>query len=88
MGLRGALRKKIVNMRKSRKTEYPHVEIREPKNLVIFPSFKKTTEIDIKYPLLEPFVYAHIRWDAQKRGLVYDVIEPLLSKNEKDVDTS
>jgi len=85
MGLRGALREKIVNRRKSRKTEYPHVEIREPKNLVIFPSFKKTTEIDIKYPLLEPFVYAHIRWDAQKRGLVYDVIEPLLSKNEKDV---
>lgn len=85
MGVRGLLRNKIENIRKMGKMEYPHIEIKEPKNLVIFPSLKRATQIDIKYPLLEPFVYAHIRWDSKKRGLVYEVIEPYLSKNEKGI---
>ncbi len=83
MGFRGALRKRIENAGK--KTEYPHVEIKEPKNLVVFPSSQRTTETDIKYPLIEPFVYAHIRWDQQKKGLVYDVIEPVLSRSENEI---
>jgi flagellar protein FlaI len=85
MGFRGKLREKIVNIRKFSKIEYPHLEIREPKNFIIFPSFKKPSEIDIKYPLLEPFVYAHIRWEPRKRGLVYEVVEPCLSNNEKEI---
>jgi flagellar protein FlaI len=85
MDIRGALRKKIEGARKLRGVEYPHVEIKEPKHLIIFPAFKKATEIDLKYPLLEPFVYAHIRWDQQKRGLFYEVLEPILSKNEREI---
>jgi flagellar protein FlaI len=85
MGLRGSLRKKLAGVRKLGGIEYPHVEIKEPKHLIIFPAFKKATEIDLKYPLLEPFVYAHIRWDQQKRGLFYEVLEPSLSKNEREI---
>ena len=85
MNLRGALRKKIGAVRKLGGIEYPHIEIKEPKHLIIFPAFKKATEIDLKYPLLEPFVYAHIRWDQQKRGLFYEVLEPSLSKNEREM---
>lgn len=85
MGIRGLLRNKIDGMRKMGKMEYPHIEIKEPKNLIIFPSLKRATEIDLKYPLLEPFVYAHVRWDRKKKGLIYEVVEPYLSKNEKGV---
>ncbi len=85
MGLRGALREKIERVKNIGKVKYPLVEIKEPKHLIIFPSFKKATEIDVKYPLLEPFVYAHIRWDPEKRGMVYHVKEPYLSKKERDI---
>ncbi len=72
MNLRGVLREKIEKMRRIGKVKYPIVKIKEPRNLIVFPSLKKTTKIDIKYPLLEPFVYAHIKWDSNKKGLVYD----------------
>ncbi len=85
MNLRGALREKIEKIRTAGRIKYPRVEIREPRHLIIFPSFKKATEIDVKYPLLEPFVYAHIKWNHEKKGLVYHVIEPGLSKNEKEI---
>ncbi|UCC91526.1 MAG: type II/IV secretion system ATPase subunit [Candidatus Aenigmatarchaeota archaeon] len=85
MGLRGALREKIERLKSIGKVKYPLVKIKEPKHLIIFPSFKKATEIDIRYPLLEPFVYAHIKWDPKKRGMVYYVKEPYLSKKEEDI---
>lgn len=85
MGLKGALRKKIDRIREIGKVKYPTVKIKEPKHLIIFPSLKKPTKIDIKYPLLEPFVYAHIKWNPEKKSLVYRVIEPDLSKKERDV---
>ncbi|NIO21484.1 MAG: secretion system protein E [Candidatus Aenigmarchaeota archaeon] len=85
MTLRGALREKIDRMKGKGRVEYPVVEIKEPKHLIIFPSLKKMTEVDIKYPLLEPFVYAKIKWDAEKKGLVYNIIEPKLSEREVKV---
>jgi flagellar protein FlaI len=85
MGIRGLLRNKIANARKIGKMDYPQIEIREPKNLIIFPSLNKATEIDVKYPLLEPFVYAHIRWDSKKKGLIYEIVEPFLSKKEREI---
>ncbi|MEE9322941.1 MAG: type II/IV secretion system ATPase subunit [Candidatus Aenigmarchaeota archaeon] len=85
MGIRGMLREKIEKVKRIGKVKYPIVKIKEPRNLIIFPSLKKATEIDIRYPLLEPFVYAHIKWDSDKRGLVYHVVEPSLSKKEVGV---
>jgi flagellar protein FlaI len=85
MNLRGLLREKIDRIRRVGRVKYPTVEIKEPKHLIIFPSLKKTTKIDIKYPLLEPFVYGHIKWDPKKKGLVYHVIEPVLSKKEEGI---
>jgi len=85
MKLRGALRDKIDRLKGKGRVKYPVVKIREPKHLIVFPSFKKMTEVDVKYPLLEPFVYARIFWDKEKRGLVYDLIEPELSEKEEKV---
>ncbi|NIO22435.1 MAG: secretion system protein E [Candidatus Aenigmarchaeota archaeon] len=82
MRLRGALREKIDKLKGKGKVKYPLVKIKEPKHLIVFPSIKKMTNVDIKYPLLEPFVYARIKWNPEKRGLVYNIIEPILSKKE------
>ncbi len=85
MALRGALRKKIEALTSKRKVEYPVVRVKEPRHLIIFPSTKAFAKIDIKYPLLEPFVYARIKWEQKKRGLVYHIIEPKLSKKEEGI---
>jgi len=82
MNLRGALRKKLEKI-KLGKLKYPHIEIKEPKYFISLPNFKKATDVDVKYPLLEPFVYAHIKWDQDKKGLVYELIEPEFSEEER-----
>jgi len=84
MNLRGALRKKLERLRFKEDIKYPSVYIREPKNLIVFKNIKKASEVDIKYTLLEPFVKAHIKWDSEKKSLVYKLLEPKLTKNETE----
>ena len=49
-----------------------------------FPKGDKKT-IDFKYPLIAPYAYAHIYWDASSEELVYDVEEPELVSEEKKI---
>ena len=50
-----------------------------------FPSVVDAIQIDIKYPLVDPYAFAHIYWDKQNDELVYQVEEPILTINEKKV---
>lgn len=84
MNLRGALREKIDKFREIGKVKYPSVQIKEPRHLIVFPSVKSTSKIDVKYPLLQPFVHARIKWDSEKKRLTYNIKEPALSKEEQD----
>ncbi len=51
------------------------------------------TKIDIVYPLTPPkpkegeeiYAYAHIRWNPNKNVLIYEVVEPILSKADKEL---
>lgn len=85
MDLRGALRKKIDELRDIGVEEYPDVIIKEPGHLIVLPSSKESSKIDVKYPLLEPFAEARVRWEPEKKSLVYDVIEPDLTKKERGI---
>lgn len=85
MGLRGLLRKKIDRIRERGKIKYPDLLIKEPKHFIILPSSKDFANIDLKYPLLEPFVYANIKWVSSRKSLVYDIIEPELTPQEKKI---
>ncbi|MBN2043251.1 MAG: type II/IV secretion system ATPase subunit [Candidatus Aenigmarchaeota archaeon] len=85
MNLRGVLRGKIEKIMFKRKVKYPSITLKEPRHLIFFPKKIKASEIDIKYPLLEPFIYAHIKWNTEKKALAYDVIEPVLDKKEKEI---
>jgi archaeal flagellar protein FlaI len=42
-------------------------------------------QIDIKYPLLAPYAYAHIKWDKDNQELTYKLEEPDLELSEKRV---
>ena len=49
---------------------------------VAFPSKKDTKSINITYPLLPPFAYAHIFYDESIGSLIYSLTEPRLSERE------
>ena len=46
------------------------------------PSLQDTTRINVRYPLIEPYAYAHIYWDQATNELVYQVEEPPLNESE------
>jgi len=41
-------------------------------------------KIDVRYPLIEPYAYAVIKWNKEEQALTYTVIEPPLTKEEKE----
>ncbi|MCX6709789.1 MAG: type II/IV secretion system ATPase subunit [Candidatus Woesearchaeota archaeon] len=53
--------------------------------LIVLPEFRNIDGIDIRYPLISPYAFAHIFWDSNKKELVYDVEEYTLSETEKEL---
>lgn len=53
--------------------------------LIKLKQFTDKTLIDIRYPLMPPFAYAHIYWDDDGKELIYKVEEPILDDAEKEV---
>lgn len=49
------------------------------------PSIPDKQKINFKYPLIEPYAYAHIYWDFQSNELVYYVEEPQLDDAERNL---
>jgi len=49
------------------------------------PTVKDKTKLNIRYPLIAPFAYAHIFWDEKTHELVYQVEEPVLNADEQRV---
>ncbi len=49
------------------------------------PFLKKATDktkIDVRYPLISPFAFAHIYWDRKNSELIYEIEEPVLNDEE------
>ncbi len=65
----------------------PEVEfsIEKSPEIPVLPDFNSKREIDVKYPLLAPHSYAHIHWDDNENEVIYEVIEPSLSNEEKKI---
>ena len=49
------------------------------------PEIKEKEKIDVKYVLIEPYVYAHISWDKENNELVYNIEEPALDEKEAGI---
>jgi len=63
--------------------QYPRVPI--DFNPVVPPlqKVKDKTKIDVRYPLVSPFSFAHIYWDPKIYELIYDIEEPILDAQEE-----
>jgi flagellar protein FlaI len=67
------------------KIELPGFKLAKPTRIFEFPEVKDITKVNITYPLIEPFAYANIKWDEKEKQLVYYVIEPSLTEEEKKI---
>ena len=45
-------------------------------------NIKDKTQIDVRYCLISPFVFAHIYWDAKAYEIVYKIEEPEIDLRE------
>jgi flagellar protein FlaI len=64
----------------------PGFQIKKSTRIVEFPKkIDDVTKINIIYPLIEPFVYAHIRPSPYSKELIYTVLEPEMTDAEKDI---
>lgn len=60
---------------------YPTINLNPP-----IPAIKKIedkTQINVRYPLISPYAYAHIYWNEKTSELVYDIEEPLMNEQER-----
>jgi len=55
------------------------------KEIPPLPDYKTKEEIDVKYPLIPPYAYAHIHWDEEAGEVKYDIKEPELSERENKI---
>ncbi|MCC5994587.1 MAG: hypothetical protein LM587_03295, partial [Candidatus Aenigmarchaeota archaeon] len=66
-----------------KKVELPGFLIKKVASMQELPSVENVTSLNITYPILEPFAYVNIKWDDSQKMLIYNVIEPELSEDEK-----
>jgi len=43
------------------------------------------SQLDITYDLIKPYASVHIYWDSEYHELVYEILEPSLDENEKNI---
>jgi len=82
-GLRGILYKRMKESEKQEDKILPGFAIQKSSRIIEFPSIDDLTKINITYPLIEPFAYAHVIWNPEKKELLYDIVEPQLTEDEK-----
>jgi flagellar protein FlaI len=83
MVLKGSLYRKLKKIKKQEVEISPEFSVEKPQKMVELPSATGVTELDITYPLIEPFVHAHVKWNEIEKQLRYEVIEPKLNEEEK-----
>jgi archaeal flagellar protein FlaI len=70
-------------MEKSKIQNYPRVEIDFNPKIPPLKKVKEKTEINVRYPLISPFTFAHIYWDSKAYEVKYEIEEPILTMEEK-----
>jgi flagellar protein FlaI len=63
--------------------DYPQVAIDFTPKIPPLKKIKDKSKIDIRYCLVSPFAYVHIYWDPKEYEVLYEIEEPLLSKEEE-----
>jgi flagellar protein FlaI len=81
--LRGLFYRKIIEKEERAVKDLPGFSIEKPKRIIELPKAEDVTKLNVIYPLLEPFIYVNVKWDPEIKELVYNVIEPELTEEEK-----
>ncbi len=63
--------------------DYPQVAIDFTPKIPPLKKIKDKTKIDVRYCLISPFTYVHIYWNPKKYEVMYEIEEPLLTKEEE-----
>ena len=53
--------------------------------LITLPPFEQKKTINVRYPLMPPYAFVHLYWDAKTNELMYKVEEPVLDDVEKEL---
>jgi len=54
-------------------------------DVITLPDLKDAKTLNVRYPLMPPYAYAHVYWDDAEHELVYDLEEPFLDSKEKEI---
>lgn len=61
------------------------IKINLNQNVPALPKIADKTKINIRYTLISPYVSVHIYWDRKYEELIYNIEEPILDDNEKNL---
>ncbi|WEL19957.1 type II/IV secretion system ATPase subunit [Candidatus Nanohalococcus occultus] len=88
MSLLGNLKDKLGSNSTKKASDYDmedlDFDISTEKDVKITQKAEKLADIDVKYPLIKPFAYAHIQWDAEEKEVVYNLEEPNLDEEDQE----
>lgn len=80
--MQGSLFKKL---EKEQTIVLPEFSIKKSAIAMEFPKKMDIRNVNIIYPLLEPFTYANIKWNPEIKELVYNLVEPELDEKEAEL---
>lgn len=61
------------------------IEINLNPGIPALPRVEDKTRLNVRYTLISPYVSVHIFWDRKQGELIYELEEPVLNENEKDL---
>ncbi len=63
--------------------QYPLVAIDFTPRIPPIKKIKDKAKIDVRYCVISPFAYIHIYWDPKEYEVIYEIEEPILTKEEE-----
>ncbi|MFH1064213.1 MAG: type II/IV secretion system ATPase subunit [Candidatus Woesearchaeota archaeon] len=53
--------------------------------IIKLPPYDQRRTLNVRYPLIPPYAYAHIYWDDEQNELIYSIEEPVLDETEREL---
>ncbi|GEM_PF-1492195 len=75
--------KSILETKKSDEEPLFAIDTNQPPPTI--PEVKDLRTLDIRYPLIPPYTFAHLKWDGPNNEVVYTIEEPELTLAETDI---
>ena len=71
--------------KRGKMAEQERIVINLSPTIPALPKVKDKTQVDVRYALISPYAFVHIHYDKELLELVYELEEPLLSGEEKNL---